>query len=492
MITAALGIDLGTSSVKCVLVGQDGRVLATGQERYAVERPHAGWAEQDPAAWWTATTRCIRGVLADLPGVEVATIGLAGQMHGLVLLDAAGLPVRPAIIWSDTRSADEVAVWRDLVGDETAAAVTGMPIATGMLGVSLLWVRRHEPEVWARARYAVLPKDQLRQRLTGVLATEPSDAGGSLLFDLDGNRPAAAILGALDLPLDILPEIVPTLSLAGALTADAASATGLPAGIPVAAGGADQVMGALALGIDSPRRAAVAISSGGTAFAGTRRSVAANTGLHVLAGPRPGERLAMGVVLAAGLATDWLVERLFGGSGPETVAAALDQAAGIPAGADGLLASPHLGGTRTPVVDDRPRGAFLGLGFQHTPAHLLRATVDGICVALAESVHAMADPDEPMEEIVISGGGARFDVWRHALADATGLPVVTSTDLEHSAIGAALAGAHAGGVAIDFDARARVGGRIEPDAANRARYSEIAERLRALDALFSTEKGAQP
>lgn len=490
MIPVHVGIDLGTSSAKTVLLGVDGVVLATAQETYVVDRLLPTWAEQDPEMWWGAVTRSVSTALAAVPGVQPVSVGIAGQMHGGVVLDHNRQPLRPAIIWSDSRTAGMTDQWRRDVGDERTRAICGMPTSTGMLGVSLLWLRANEPAVWNRVAHVLMPKDYLRLRLTGELALEPTDAAGALLFNVHTGTPAAEILDLAGIPAEILPRAIRSLDVAGRITAEAAAATGLPVGVPVAAGGGDQSMAALALGIDSPTRAAIAISSGGTAFTRALDSFAVPREAHVLAAAHDGEHLAMGVVLAAGLAIDWLSGSLLGRDRAQ-LPSLMAQAAAVPPGAGGLLTMPHLGGMRTPRVDSSARASFVGLGFEHSGAHLARALVEGVSLALVGSLAGVADAGQPLTEIVISGGGARFGIWRQSLADISGLPVSISSDLEHPAIGAALAGAAAAGLDVQFDARARVSGRVHPRPEFADVYRDLAERHHALETFLATSKGYQ-
>ncbi|WP_413317243.1 FGGY family carbohydrate kinase [Agrococcus sp. 1P02AA] len=473
-----LGIDLGTSSVKCVLLSSTGETIASSQVAYAVERAHPGWAEQDPEEWWSATVQALRAALRQQPSVAPRSIGLSGQMHGVVLLDLGGRPVRPAIIWPDARSGREAEAWRAAVGERFVTSTCGMPIATGLAGVSLSWLANDEPDALARTASILQPKDWIRFCLTGELALEPTDACASLLFSVIDEQPVPELLRLAGVQEQQLPPLVPSLSIAGFVTAAAAAETGLPTGVPVAAGGGDQAMAALALGLEGPDRAAIAISSSGTAIVpiatGTRSVEQQSHSHHVIAAAQPGARMAMGVVLAAGLATRWLADELL--LGATTEAQLLEAADAMLPGAAGLSANPHLGGTRTPVVDSSARGAFVGLGFPHTPAHLMRAIVDGVAISLTDSVRSIQDARRPVREIVLSGGGARFTTWHRAIADASGLPVVHSSDLDHSPIGAALAGALAAGDDVAFDGEARISGRVEPDPVRAAAFRAARER----------------
>ncbi|MCS5720622.1 xylulokinase [Herbiconiux sp. CPCC 203407] len=486
-----LGVDLGTSSAKAVLLDGQGLVLAQAQSRYDVHRPASDWAEQDPESWWRAVCGVISDVLSRGP-FRVLSVGLAGQMHGLVLVDDAGLPTRNAIIWSDSRSRAQERIWADRVGNDTVTTTTGFPIATGFAGVSLSWVRDEEPEAYGRASTVLLPKDFIRYRLTGELSTEPTDAGGSLLYDIRHHTPATAIMSELELDPDLFPSVVPSLSVSGAVSSEAARETGLAAGTPVAAGGSDQSMGTMVLGLEDPSRVAIAISSGGTVFKRTARPLDSRFGLHVMPHAVEGTWLAMGVVLSAGLGIDWLADRVFGEQrSPAALSALMADADDVPAGSEGLMFSAALAGTRTPRVDASRRGSLVGLGFEHGKAHIARAMVEGVCVGLDASVRSMAQAGEPIREIVVSGGGARFPVWRQTLSDVTGLPVVVSSDLEHSAMGAASTGALAVGRPLETDFGTHVGETIHPDPAAVAVYSELRSELASVELALANRKEPQ-
>lgn len=476
-----LGIDLGTSSVKVIVLGLDGTVRATAQEKYPMMRPHPTWAEQDPEAWWNATCDAVRSVLG-AEHYDVRAVGLSGQMHGLVLVDGGGSLLRPAIVWSDARSVAQTDEWSRRIDPQTVEGIAGLPVATGMLGVSLTWVRDVEPDVYRAAANVMLPKDYLRYRLTGEIGTEPTDASGSLLYDVRRGGYSEKIADAVGLDLGKLPKLGTTLDIAGAVTPEASRATGFPEGTPVAFGGGDQAMAGLSLGLEDPARAAVAISSGGTVFKRTAQPLSASHGLHVLRAAPSDQWFAMGVVLAAGLSVDWLAGQILGSSRESAALSRLmEEAYSVQKGADGLIASTHLGGTRTPRVDPLVRGNLLGLGLHHSRAHILRAFVEGTSIALARSLEAMETAGEQTVEVVLSGGGARFPIWGEVLADITGMPVQISSDLEHSAIGAGLAAAAAVDTPVEFDPRARVSTVIEPDMDSHEMYGEIDERLSAIE-----------
>jgi xylulokinase len=335
-------------------------------------------------------------------------IGVGGQMHGLVVLDAAGQPVRPAIVWSDTRSAGVCARWRKQFGDAAFSALAGLPIATGFLASSLAWLRAAEPERFARIRTVLPPKDELRRRLTGRTATDPSDAGGTLLFDVQAERWSRELLRWTGLSPAVLPPVLPSTSIGGTVTEAAASASGLPAGTPVVVGGADQPLSALALGLDDGL-AAVSIGTGGTVLLPARASARppASPAVHTLCHVLPGRRLRMGAILAAGGAFEWLRSTLSTPTGHPAAADDLDRAAGdVAPGADGLLFLPHLAGERTPLLDPDRSGAFLGLRTEHGLPHLVRAVEEGVVFALRAALEAALDGAPPPPQCSSPGAAA--------------------------------------------------------------------------------------
>lgn len=489
-----LGIDLGTSSVKVVALDSRGDELASDQLHYPISRPQPQWAEQDPHEWWQATSAAVKRLLAGAGGAwHVESVGLSGQMHGVALVDARGVPIRPAITWSDSRSGEQVARWARIMDPKRVERIAGMPMAAGMMAASLAWLKDHEPGVLAQARQALLPKDYLRFRLTGRFGTEPTDAAGSLLYDLRGGYVSAEITAALGIDPALFPVLGRTMQVAGRITSSAAVDTGLPEGVPVAFGGSDQAMAALALGIEDESLAAVALSSGGTAVKRTRSPLDAGHGLHVMPFVEPGTWFAMGVVLAAGLAIDWLNDDVFGeGREPAAISKLMAAAAGAPPGADGLIALPHLGGIRTPRADDTARGHLIGLGYNHGRPQLARAMIEGIAFSLLNSLSLMSAAGEPAREITLSGGAARFGVWREVISGVSGLPVRISSDLLHSAIGAAMAGAAAVGSPLP-ERGGRLEARIIPDPALVDRYASLAERFWHYDRLLDdTKRPTQP
>ncbi len=441
-------------------LGEEGNVLAVQGRDYAIREPQPGFAEQSPEDWWRATADCLRRLLQleSMVGVRVDAVGLSGQMHGLVLLDRDGIPLRDAIIWPDRRTADICKEWAETIGTRAISAVTGLPLATGFMAPSLSWVKRNEPDIYNRAAHALLPKDYIRYRLTGKIATDVTDASSSLLFDVAQRRWASELLKKYDLDERLLPAVLKTTAVAGEITESAADATGLRAGTPVAAGGADIAMAALALGVDAPGTVAVSIGTGGTVVTGIDH-VVLDSRMHTFCGAIPDRWILMGASLSAGLALSWFARNvatpLGAAAGDGNVIERISRdAETIPAGSEGLLFAPYLCGERTPYMDPHAKGCFIGLSLRHTHAHMVRAIMEGVACSLCESLDIFKELHVPVRTVLCSGGGARSPLWRQILADVFDRPVEWQSGEEHSGIGAAMIGALATGRSI---ARAAAG-----------------------------------
>jgi xylulokinase len=435
-----IGIDLGTSSVRALAVSGDGRVVGVQGRDYPIREPKPGFAEQSPQGWWDATADCLRRLLGlpAMAGARVCAVGLSGQMHGLVLLDRDGSPLRDAIIWPDTRTADICREWSQTIGAGTISGITGLPLATGFMGPSLAWVRRNEPGLYERAARAILPKDYIRYRLTGALATDVTDASGSLLFDVARRGWSAELVRKYDIDERLLPPVVGSTAVAGHVTAAAAEATGLPVGVPVAAGGADIAMTATALGVERPGVVAVSISTGGTVIMAIDR-VIIDRRMHTICLGHEGRWILMGATLSAGLSLSWFARSV--AAPPGSVEGLVQDAETVPPGSDGLLFAPYLCGERTPWMDPNAKGCFIGLTLGHTRAHMARAIMEGVAFSLCESLDIFEELGVPVQEVICSGGGSRSRLWRQVLADVFDRPVTWRRGEEHSAIGAAMTGA---------------------------------------------------
>jgi len=483
-----LGIDIGTSSAKAVLFDSDAAaVLATAGCEYPIYRPAPDRAEQDPDDWWRAVVETVRRVTAQAGRNDVAGIGFSGQMHGVILLGPDGAPIHPAIIWADQRSASTCAAVVETVGAEQYLATTGTLPAAGFQGPTLLWLKRHLPQVLDRTRAVILPKDDVRRRMTGEIATDVSDAAGTGLFDVSRRAWAQEIIRRAGLPEAIFPRVLGSAEMAGRLTAPAAAELGLPAGIPVAAGCADQPAQATANGLSAPGRASVTTGSGGQVLVPLRPAdgrVPTDGRLHVFNHAAPDTWYVLGAILSAGLSLRWLrgITGLEGRADAYPTFSA--EAAQVPLGADGLIFLPYLTGERTPHMDPLARGAFVGLGAHHTRGHLARAVMEGVAFALRQALELSLKLSGPVQTVIAAGGGAESDVWRQIQADVFGLPLRKSLLVEQAGVGAALLGGVAAGVYADLDdacARtARYGPPTEPDPARHARYDELYARFQDL------------
>jgi len=423
-VTALIGLDVGTSGVKGIAIDHDGAVLAVAEEGYPLSTPQPGWAEQDPEDWW----RAAQNVLARLPE---GPVGFSGQMHGLVVLDGDETVLRPAILWNDQRTGEECAEIEATVGLERLIALTGNRALTGFTAPKLLWLRRHEPEVYARIHHVLLPKDYVRLRLTGERAIDAADASGTLLFDVAGRRWSDEVCAALELPLAWLPPAYESTEIAGA---------------------GDQAAAALGVGIVSPGRVSVVLGTSGVVFAalpGYAPDTQAR--VHVFCHAVPATWHAMGVMLSAAGSAAWLRKAL--GTELPTLEAEADR---WEPGTEGLLFAPYLAGERTPYPDPDARGSFTGLSLRHDRGALWRAMLEGVAYGLRDSLGLLRELGVRPEVGRVSGGGARSELWLRIVASVLQLPLERMESDEGSAFGAALlAGVRAGVFADAAEAAAR-------------------------------------
>jgi xylulokinase len=460
-----VGLDVGTTGVKAIAVSPDGEVLATAEREYALSTPRPGWAEQDPEDWW----RAAQEALAELPAA--AAIGLSGQMHGLVALDSDDRVLRPAILWNDQRTAAECAEIEERVGLDRLIALTGNRALTGFTAPKLLWLRRHEPEVYGRIARILLPKDYVRLRLTGEHAIDVADASGTLLFDVAHRRWSDEMLDALELPREWLPRALESPEASGETAG----------GVPVAAGAGDQAAAALGVGVDRPGPVSVVLGTSGVVFASLPAFAAdPQARVHVFCHAVPGGWHAMGVMLSAAGSLRWF--RDASGGAPYDVL--LGEAAHWDPGAEGVLFQPYLAGERTPHADPDARAAFLGLQLRHDRGAMTRAVLEGVAYGLRDSLELLRELGVRAEVGRFSGGGARSDLWLEIVASVLGIPLERTAATEGSAYGAALLAGVAAGVFADVHeavARCvRATSRIDPNPEWRDRYEEGYRAYRAL------------
>ena len=421
--------------------------------------PRPGWTEQDPESWWDASQAVLNGVVSQLRDPPLG-LGLTGQMHGSVFLDKSDRVIRPAILWSDQRTAAQCEAITKKVGAKRLVAITGNPAITGFQAPKILWLREDEPEAYAKVRRVLLPKDYIRLRLTGEYATDVSDASGTLLLDLRGRAWSDEVLDALEIARSWLPAIFESPDVSGAVSDAAAAATGLPAGLKVAAGAGDNAAAAIGNGIVREGIVSSSIGTSGVVFASSDTARIDPRGrLHAFCHAIPGRYHLMGVTLAAGGALRWW--RDASGSGLDYDAMA-ELAAQAPPGSEGLVFLPYLTGERTPHMDAHARGAFFGLNLRHSLPHLTRAVMEGVVYSLKDCLDLMTGMRLPVTEVRATGGGARSHLWRQLQADVFGLPVHRTRIDEGPAFGAALlAGVAAGAYADVFEASALV--QLDPE-----------------------------
>lgn len=445
---ALIGLDIGTSGAKALVVNSRGKVLATAFAEYPMATPRPLWAEQNPQDWWKASKQVLRSVLrkSGVPAAEVRGIGLTGQMHGLVLLDKNGAVLRPCIMWNDQRTADECVEMTDLVGREKLLELTGNLVLPGFTAPKILWVRKHEPHLYDRIRHILLPKDFIRYKLTGEFASEMSDASGTVLLDVRQRRWSPDILSALRVPAEWMPALVESIESTGRVTRMAAKDTGLLEGTLVVGGAGDQAAGAVGSGIVREGVVSVTIGTSGVVFAhssGYRRE--AQGRLHAFCHAVPDTWHLMGVTLSAGGSLRWFRDALCREEQQiarkrkiDTYDLMVKSASRCPAGSEGLLFLPYITGERTPYPDPRARGAFIGLTVRHTKAHMIRSILEGVAFSLRDCMELMKSSGIETSDIRVSGGGARSKVWRQILADVLGQSLTTVTSTEGAPYGAAL------------------------------------------------------
>ncbi len=450
-----LGIDLGTSGTKTVLFDTQGNVVASALEEYPLYQPQNGWAEQDPRDWWNAARNTIAAVLqkSGANPAKVRGLGISGQMHGLVLLDEKGEVLRNAIIWCDQRTQAECDEITRRVGAQRLIEITANPALTGFTASKILWVRNHEPELYARCRHILLPKDYVRYMLTGEFATEVSDASGMQLMDVANRCWSQEVLEKLEIDPALLAKMYESPEVTGTVTAEAASLTGLKEGTPVVGGAGDNAAAAVGTGVVEEGKAFTTIGTSGVVFAHSDKVTIDPKGrVHTFCSAVPGCWTVMSCTLAAGLSLKWFRDTFCqaeretaSGMGVDPYYLMDQQAEKSPIGANRLLYLPYLMGERSPLLDPNARGVFFGLSAIHTKYDMLRAVMEGVIYSQRECLDILRDMGVVSSEMLACGGGGSSPFWRQMMADVYGLPVKTVASKEGPALGVALlAGVGAG------------------------------------------------
>jgi xylulokinase len=481
-VSVLLGLDLGTGGARAVAVDEPGSVVAEASSEYPLHSPRPGWTEQDPEDWWEGAKEALGRVAAEVgeAGDEVVGLGLTGQMHGSVFLDASGAVIRPALLWNDQRTFRQCEKITEAVGEERLIELAGNPALTGFQAPKVLWLRDEEPENYSRLARVLLPKDYVRLRLTGEHATDASDAAGTLFLDVRQRDWSEEILEALEIPRGWMPKVYEGPENTGGLQRNVAEELGLPPGVPVAAGGGDNAAAAVGVGVVEAGLLSCSVGTSGVLFAPSEGFTPDPSGrIHAFCHAVPEGYHLMGVTLSAGGSLQWWRDATDAGYGE-----LVDAASEIEPGAEGLVFLPYLSGERTPHLDPRARGAFFGLTARHGVGHMTRAVMEGVVFSLRDSFEIMRGLEAPVEQVRATGGGARSSLWRQLQADVYAIPVHRTTTDEGPAHGAALLAGVAAGVYHDIgDASATVRLReevTEPDPERTKVYEEHYEVYRSL------------
>lgn len=480
---AVMGIDLGTSSVKVLILDDQGRTLSASRGDYAVRSPQPGWAESDPNEWWRATVAAVRTAMERAPQIEITALGLSGQMHGVVMTSREGEPMRPALLWADTRAQEELALYRALSAEMLQRLAN--PIVPGVAGPLLCWLARHEAALYQSACWALQPKDWLRFCLTDIPAADPSDASATLLYDLLADDWADDVIAELGLRRALLAPISLSGALAGTLSRRAARELGLSEGLPVATGAADTAAAALGTGLLTPGPVQLTLGTGAQFIQLSAHPVADPTGrTHLYRAADDVHWYAMAAVQNAGLALDWVC-RTLAASWHELYASA----DGVAAGAEGLTFFPYLTRERPYQRNPQSTGAFLAMRIDHQREHLLRAALEGVAFNIRAALEALPGASQ-VSTIRLAGGGSVHPSWRQMLADVLKRELVTVDTADASARGAALLGGIVSGVWVDAAATASVAPQaqivVSPDSEQAVIYDEIYARYQRLSEAVAT------
>jgi xylulokinase len=480
-----LGIDIGTSGTKGIMVNDRGDLLGEAEAGYEVATPQPGWTEQAPQTWWSAVQSVCRD-LVERFGAPAA-MGLTGQMHGAVFLDARHEVIRPALLWNDQRTAAQAREVEALVGSERLRAIAGNPALTGFQAPKILWLRENEPDHWAQVAHVLLPKDFIRLRLTEALASDASDAAGTLMLDLERRDWSDEILDALAIPRDWLPRVYEGPEVTGTVTADAAEVTGLAPGTPVVAGGGDNAAAAVANGALASGDSIVSVGTSGVVFAPTDVPRPDPQGaIHAFCHAVPGLYHLMGVMLSAGGSLQWSAGTLTDPDTDPDYARLLAEAGAVPPGSDGVVFLPYLAGERTPRMDPNARGTWVGLSLAHGRGHLIRAVLEGVAYGLRDAFDRIEAIDQPLKRPRLIGGGMRDATWREILVAVLGRDCAFGGAGAEPATGAAILAAVGSGAYADVASAVAAmapaaGETVSPDADLVAIYEP---RRQAYDALY--------
>ena len=490
-----MGIDIGTSGTKTLLMDEDGKIVAQATEEYPLHTPQPGWSEQDPKDWWRATRNTIKQVLAKsrIDPAEIKGVGYSGQMHGSVFLDRKCEVVRPCILWNDSRTYRECEEITKAATPEKLHEWVSNPAMTGFTAPKVVWLKKNEPANFARVRHVMLPKDYIRYRMTGEIATDVSDAAGTILYNVRERRWATELLDVLGIPREWMPPVKASYEVTGTVTRSASDECGLAPGTPIVGGGADNPCGAVGSGVVVEGRVMLSLGTSGVIYSPTAAPKDdPQERLHFFCASPPDQWYFMGVVLSAGMCLRWYrdkfaeVERARAEKAGRDVYDILmeEYVAKIQPGSEGLFFLPYIMGERTPIADPHARGAYIGLSFRHEPPHMVRAIVEGVSFALRDNMEVIRAMGVPVEQVRLIGGGAKSPIWRQMMADVMGTEIVILKGGEGPAQGAAILAGKGAGVYDDLaeatDRLLPIETRIQPNDAAHRRYNEIYGLFHAL------------
>lgn len=481
-----IGLDIGTSAVKGIMITDEGEIAGRADSSNSVSNPRAGWSEQNPEDWWESTVEVLRelGEQSENMAAELAGLSFSGQMHSSVFLDAEDKVIRPAILWSDTRTDRECQeIEKQVGGRKNLVEMTGNRALEGFTAPKVLWLKNNEPDNYKKVESLLLPKDYIRYRLTGEKAMDLSDAAGTLLFDVEKGDWNDELLQLLDIDCSILPPPVESTSVAGRITEAAAEITGLPAGLPVVAGGADNACGAAGSGMVRQGQLMVSIGSSGVVLAPADEYRADPEGkVHLFNHSSPGKYYYMGVMLAAGQALSWCRDNVLPPDWDYDIIN--EKAASVPPGSENLIFLPYLNGERTPHADASARGVFFGLSALHDRSHMVRSVMEGVTFGLRDSLELIEERGVEVDSVRAIGGGARSEIWQQIIADIMDKTVELLAVEEGPAYGAALIA----GVGVDIfpglewaeKELIEIEKTVEPTADNAEKYDELYDIYRDL------------
>ncbi len=489
-----LGLDLGTSGVKALIMDERAEKITTSTVEYPLLTPKVNWAEQNPSDWWNGTVEAIKQVInkASVDPQDIKGIGLSGQMHGLVALDKEHKVLRPSIIWCDQRTEKQCQYITDTIGAEKLIELVSNPALTGFTAGKLIWVRDNEPEIYDKIYKILLPKDYIRFCLTGEFATEVSDASGTNFLNVKERKWSTELLDKLDIDIDILPECFESSVVSGKVNTKASNETGLKEGTPVVGGGGDQASQAVGTGIIREGVISSTVGTSGVVFAASdaHHLDPANT-LHTFCHAVKGKWHLMGVMLSAGGSLRWLRDSLFNDLKEEAAKKGVDpyilmeeKASKVPVGSEGLIFLPYLTGERAPYADPNAKGVFFGLSLRHTDGHFIRSVLEGVAFGLRDSLEVIRGLNINIEEIRGSGGGAKSSFWLQIQADINNAPMTTINVTDGGALGVALLAGEGTGVYSSLedacDAIIKVKSSAEPDEEKTMKYDEYYSIYRSL------------